>query len=63
MYIMHDDIDGDDFVDPSLGARQTLDETLASNNWVISGKHTASGKPLLANDPHLSTGLPSFWIL
>ena len=27
---------------------------LGSNNWVISGKHTASGKPLLANDMHLS---------
>ena len=26
-----------------------------SNNWVISGKHTASGKPLLSNDMHLQT--------
>src|SRR5258705_8385772 len=26
----------------------------ASNNWVVSGKHTVSGKPLLANDPHLA---------
>lgn len=30
-----------------------------SNNWVISGSLTASGKPLLANDPHRVMGLPS----
>ncbi len=32
-----------------------------SNAWVISGKHTASGKPILANDPHLPFTLPSTW--
>lgn len=35
----------------------------ASNNWVVSGKHTASGKPLLANDPHLAPSAPSIWHL
>jgi penicillin amidase len=35
----------------------------ASNNWVVSGKHTASGKPLLANDPHLQATAPSIWYL
>ena len=35
----------------------------ASNNWVVSGKHTASGKPLLANDPHLQASAPSIWYL
>ncbi|MGH9960873.1 MAG: penicillin acylase family protein, partial [Pyrinomonadaceae bacterium] len=35
----------------------------ASNNWVVSGKHTASGKPLLANDPHLASSAPSIWHL
>jgi penicillin amidase len=30
-----------------------------SNNWVVSGKRTATGKPLLANDPHRSITLPS----
>jgi penicillin amidase len=35
----------------------------ASNNWVVNGKHTASGKPLLANDPHLSATAPSIWYL
>lgn len=34
-----------------------------SNNWVIHGNHTATGLPMLANDPHLSTSLPSFWQL
>jgi penicillin G amidase len=35
----------------------------ASNNWVVDGKHSASGKPLLANDPHLEFGAPGFWYL
>jgi penicillin amidase len=33
----------------------------ASNNWVVSGKHTTSGKPLLANDPHLAPTAPAIW--
>lgn len=32
-----------------------------SNAWVISGRHTASGKPILANDPHLEYGVPPIW--
>lgn len=32
-----------------------------SNAWVISGARTASGKPLLAGDPHISYALPSVW--
>lgn len=34
---------------------------LVSNNWVIDGSKSASGKPLLANDPHLEVQLPSIW--
>ncbi|WP_415950167.1 penicillin acylase family protein [Streptomyces sp. KLOTTS4A1] len=34
---------------------------IGSNSWVVSGKHTTSGKPLLANDPHLAPMLPSLW--
>ncbi|WP_411106822.1 penicillin acylase family protein [Streptomyces sp. cmx-4-9] len=34
---------------------------IGSNSWVISGKYTTTGKPLLANDPHLSPQLPSVW--
>ena len=35
----------------------------ASNNWVVSGKRTVTGKPLLANDPHLSASAPSIWYM
>jgi penicillin amidase len=34
---------------------------LGSNNWVIDGKKSATGMPLLANDPHLGLSLPSIW--
>ncbi len=34
---------------------------LGSNNWAIAGRRTASGKPLLANDPHLMVSMPSSW--
>ena len=33
-----------------------------SNNWVVAGSRTASGKPLLANDPHLLAVQPGAWI-
>ena len=32
-----------------------------SNNWAVSGSKTASGKPILCNDPHLNLTLPSIW--
>ncbi len=35
----------------------------ASNNWVLSGSHTRSGKPILANDPHLWLSTPGAWYL
>ncbi|MET8676977.1 penicillin acylase family protein [Streptomyces sp. NPDC004647] len=34
---------------------------IGSNSWVVSGRHTATGKPLLANDPHLAPQMPSVW--
>ncbi|MEU9128232.1 penicillin acylase family protein [Kitasatospora sp. NPDC048540] len=34
---------------------------IGSNSWVVDGKHTTTGKPLLANDPHLGPGMPSVW--
>ena len=34
---------------------------IGSNSWVVGGSHTITGKPLLANDPHLSPSLPSVW--
>src|SRR5207237_3119082 len=36
---------------------------LGSNNWVVDGTMTASGKPMLANDPHLGSRIPSTWYL
>ncbi|WP_406456005.1 penicillin acylase family protein [Streptomyces sp. NBC_01622] len=34
---------------------------IGSNSWVVGGEHTITGKPLLANDPHLEASLPSVW--
>lgn len=36
-------------------------EGIGSNNWALAGSKTASGSPLLSNDPHLSLTLPSIW--
>lgn len=47
-----------------LLARQALGLAgpgIGSNNWVVSGQRTKSGKPLLCNDPHLLFGLPALW--
>jgi penicillin amidase len=35
----------------------------ASNAWVVDGRRTATGKPLLANDPHLGFSAPGWWYL
>lgn len=61
---------------PPTGPWQTLDEAFAtldplgfggedlgSNSWVLAGSRTASGLPLLANDPHLGLRVPSVWYL
>ncbi|MFG1703998.1 penicillin acylase family protein [Nonomuraea sp. M3C6] len=48
-----------DDVPETLGTEDR--DGIGSNSWVVSGEHTASGKPLLANDPHLSPQLPSVW--
>ncbi len=39
------------------------EDLAASNNWVISGKRTADGRPILANDPHLRPGAPGIWYM
>ena len=36
---------------------------MGSNNWVVDGTHTASGKPLLANDTHLRLDVPCIWYI
>lgn len=45
-------------MDFHLGGRE-----VGSNNWVVSGQHTATGQPLLADDPHLGASIPSLWYL
>lgn len=39
------------------------EDLAASNNWVVSGKRTADGKPILENDPHLAPSAPGIWYL
>ncbi len=47
---------------PHTGPAGSLGATsVGSNNWVVSGAHTKSNSPLLANDPHLAPQLPSIW--
>lgn len=36
-------------------------EGVGSNNWVVAGSRTTTGKPLLANDPHLKLSSPALW--
>jgi len=38
-------------------------EGIGSNNWVVAGSRTVSGRPLLANDPHLKLSAPALWYL
>ncbi|MBI3158337.1 MAG: penicillin acylase family protein [Chloroflexi bacterium] len=37
------------------------DESVGSNSWAVAGSRTASGLPLLANDPHLDANIPHIW--
>ncbi len=42
-------------------SQSEIRQGLGSNNWVVSGAHTATGKPLLANDTHLELTVPPIW--
>jgi penicillin amidase len=46
-----------------LGLPDCAGCALGSNNWVVAGSHTASGKPLLANDMHLALTEPNIWFM
>ena len=51
----------DHIVPPTVGL-SSIPRLESSNNWVVSGKRTASGKPILCGDPHLDTArLPAIW--
>ena len=34
---------------------------IGSNSWAVDGRYTSTGKPILANDPHLAPSMPSLW--
>lgn len=52
-------------LDPALtlAERPILGPNTASNGWALSGAHTSSGGPLIANDPHLGFSAPILWYL
>ncbi|MEM1080987.1 MAG: penicillin acylase family protein, partial [Pseudomonadota bacterium] len=49
--------------DPGTSDSSGMKDRNFSNSWLLSGQHTASGMPLLANDPHLNISLPGIWQL
>lgn len=48
-------------IDYLFSPRGGEDMQPGSNAWVLAGSRTASGKPILANDPHIEHGLPGIW--
>ncbi|GAB4140015.1 MAG: penicillin acylase family protein [Sphingomonadales bacterium] len=61
-----------DVLYPGLSLRAQPDQTallplqtpgLGSNSWAVASDRSATGKPLLANDPHLGLNAPSLWYL
>ncbi len=56
------------YLDSLYGTTQTgqaygVPDITASDNWAVDGAHSVTGKPLLANDPHLGFTIPSVWYL
>ncbi|HEY8609505.1 MAG TPA: penicillin acylase family protein [Noviherbaspirillum sp.] len=45
----------------AAAAPPSLVDGMGSNNWVVGGGRSATGKPLLANDPHLGLSAPALW--
>jgi penicillin amidase len=56
-YLNYAFLDGSTTVTPS-----EYNAKLGSNNWVVSGKKTKSGSPILCNDLHLGLSLPAIWL-
>jgi penicillin amidase len=66
-----DDDDEDDAPDNSVTQRKAPSDAVValaleppvngSNDWVVSGAHTTTGKPLLSNDMHLGHQMPNLW--
>ena len=59
---------GEDSLDDTVQALAQIPQLLGqgegvgSNSWVVSGEHTSTGMPLLANDPHLGLSQPGVWM-
>ena len=53
----------DHFISQMLSALPPLRGHPGSNSWVVDGTRSSTGKPLLANDPHLGLTAPSVWYL
>jgi len=53
LYFSKNDVTAEEYV--------KADKSNGSNNWAVSGSKTASGYPILCNDPHLGLNLPSLW--
>ncbi len=45
----------------ALPALLGIGDGIGSNSWVVDGDHSATGKPILANDPHLAPSMPGIW--
>ena len=52
-----------DYIEAQTGLGAGIIGGTGSNNWVISGAKSATGKPLLANDPHLGFRTPAIWYM
>jgi penicillin amidase len=49
--------------DALLALSPGAEQAIGSNSWVVAGERSATGKPLLANDPHLGLAAPALWYL
>ncbi len=56
---LRDKLSGMPMFERALGRK---DSPIGSNEWAVSGEHTASGKALVANDPHLGLNLPAIFV-
>lgn len=45
----------------ALPALLGIGDGIGSNSWVVDGSHSTTGKPILANDPHLAPSMPGIW--
>ena len=63
LQILEEGVEGPSFEAVKASLSSLMDQVYPqqTNNWILSGDRTVSGKPLLANDPHLEISLPPVW--